>query len=204
MSKDSVQRHTENCLKLEIAALIKAKKIQGAIDHYEEIRKQLEFAKELQQAAREWLTDPNTGGITLEPRAEEVQVIWLDHADLNAQLKPKKKKEKLSDIIDNVQGIVHTFQPTASIIQTADLRNYALDTIKIVDLVLDKFARVDGHYVKERENDEFTSLKMMIERRAGEKGISYQLEIKNYLQNFGMMAKPQLKQLLEAELEKEN
>lgn len=201
MSKDSVQRHTENCLKLDIAALIAEKRIEGAIDHYKKISEQLAFVEELQTAAREWLTDPETNKLTLTPRADEVTIIYLDYADLNASLEPKKKKALLQDIIDNIQSILHTFQPTTSIVKTTDLRNYALDTIKVADSVLDKFAKVDGHYTKEKENpDEFTTLKSLIARRANEKGISFELELKTYLEKYAVNVRPEIRQLLQAEL----
>ncbi len=201
MSDKSVQRHTENCLKLDIAALIAEKRIEGAINHYEEIREQLKFAKDLQTAARLWLTDPETGKLTLNPRADEVSIVYLDYADLNAQFEPKKKKALLQDIIDNIQSVNANFGAQTSIIKTTDLRNYALDTIKICDVVLDKFARVDGHYTKEKENpEEFTTLKSLIEKRAQEKGISYQLELKTYLEKYAVNVRTEIKQLLQAEL----
>ena len=197
----SVQRHTENCLKLDIAALIAEKRLEGALDHYKEITAQLNFTKELQTAAREWLTDPETGKLTLTPRADEVTIIYLDYADLNASLEPKKKKALLQDIIDNIQSILHTFAPTTSIVKTTDLRNYALDTIKVADSVLDKFAKVDGHYTKEKENpDEFKTLKSLIAKRAVEKGISFELELKTYLEKYAVNVRPEIKQLLQAEL----
>ncbi|HXH70809.1 MAG TPA: hypothetical protein VNI60_10820 [Pyrinomonadaceae bacterium] len=201
MSAMSVQRHTENCLKLDIAALIAEKRIEGAINHYEEIREQLKFAKDLQEAARLWLTDPETGKLTLLPRADEVSIIYLDYADLNASFEPKKKKALLQDVIDNIQSVNANFSAQTSIIKTTDLRDYALNTIKICDVVLDKFARVDGHYTKEKENpEEFTTLKSLIQKRAQEKGISYQLELKTYLDKYAVNVRPEIKRILQAEL----
>lgn len=201
MSAMSVGRHTENCLKLDIAALVREKRIENAVEHYEEMRMLLEFSKELQQAAREWLLDPETGKITLTPRADEVTVVYLDYADLMPNLQPKKKKASLQSIIDNIQSVNANFSAQSSIIKTTDLRDYALKTIDSADKVLDKFARVDGHYQKEKENtDELTQLKKQIERRAESRGVSFEEEAALYLRLFGSDLKPEIKEELSTNL----
>jgi hypothetical protein len=60
----------------------------------------------------------------------------------------------LSDIIKNIQQIHSGFDYQSAAIKSVDMREYALKTIDSVDKILDKFAKVDGHYQKERENDE--------------------------------------------------
>lgn len=190
----SISRHTENCLRLNIAAMVREGRIKNAVEHYEEIREQLAFSKELQQAVREWLTDPETGQLTLVPRADEVTILYLDYADLTPQGEPKKKKASLQSIIDNIQSVNANFSTQSSIIKTTDMRDYALKTIDAVDKVLDKFARVDGHYQKEKENaDELSQLKRQIERRAESRGVSFEEEAALYLQLFGSDLKPEIK-----------
>lgn len=149
MADRSVGRHTENCLKLEIAALIKAKKIENAIDHYQEIPEQLDFAKDLRAAARKCLTHPETGEIVLLPRADEVEVVYEDYLDTSPTGAPKKKTDNLDILLERVKkgGI----EPTRTIIKHVDLRSYALDAIRTIDIVLDKFAKVQGAYAKDNE-----------------------------------------------------
>ena len=152
-SRDSIRRHTERCLKLDIHALIEEKRVEQAIDHYNELVQLLNFAKELIAAAREILTDSETGKITLAPNADEIEVVYLDHADTDAQLKPKRKKMLLQKIIDSVQSIEPRFKYEVAQLKSVDIRDFALKTISAADSVLDKFAKVDGHYQKLRDID---------------------------------------------------
>jgi AraC-like DNA-binding protein len=155
VSKSSLARHTENCLKLDLQALLKEKRIEQAVEHYQELIKQLEFSKELQEAVRELLTDTKTDKITLAPRDYEIEVLYLDYADLDiATGLPKRKKEKLSDIIQSIATHKSGFNFQGFQVKTINYFDAAINSIEAVDKVLDKFAKVDGHYQKERESDE--------------------------------------------------
>ena len=134
--------------------MLEQKRIESAVKHYEEIRDQLNFAKEIQAATREWLTDPETGRITLIPRADEIEITYLDWAEVNQRGEPKKCEALLSDLILNIQQIRSSFDYRSATIKSIDIREYALKTIDVMDKILDKFAKIDGHYQKERENDE--------------------------------------------------
>lgn len=152
--KDSLIRHTENCLFIDIRAVLQEKKIKNAIDHYSEMLEQLDFAKQLRISCQEILTDTNTGRVSLLPRASsEVTVIYEDHADLDDNLRPKNKSAKLQVLLDEIRGNSNK-EPTGYIIKQTDIRDYALKTIAIVQTVLDMFAKVEGLYQKERENVE--------------------------------------------------
>lgn len=100
--RDAINRHAENCLKLEVRALIKEKRIKQAVNHYQEITEQLEFAKDLRLAAREYLSD-ETGRIVLSATDAKIQ-------------------------------------------------QFALETIKTVDVVLDKIAKLEGLYKQDAPN----------------------------------------------------
>lgn len=188
MADRSVSRHAENCLNLEIAMLLKEKRIENAIDHQQEITEQLEFAKALRLAARQYLSDPDTGELTLIPRAREITVIFEDYDDLNRQNEPKKKREKLDTLLEKLENVrrfhtqllradverilenadkevkekvstlfdnYHTdfVEVTKTEIKHVDIRQYALNAITIVDLVLDKVAKVKGLYQADKPND---------------------------------------------------
>ena len=79
---DSIRRHASDCLETDLAVVLReakqANRIQSIVDVYNEFYEQLEYAKQLRIASKEWLTDPETGRITLEPKADEVQVIYYD------------------------------------------------------------------------------------------------------------------------------
>lgn len=240
MSDMSVGRHAENCLHLEIRALVKEKKIEKAIDHYQEISEQLEFAKELRIAAKEYLSDPETGRLILIPRAREVVVIYEDYDDRNRQGEPKKKRESLDSLLEKLEKvrqfqlellkadierifdkyddedseplkedvnellrIYHTdyIEPTRTEIKHVDIRQFALNAISTVDTVLDKVAKVEGLYQKDKENeDELTKLKQRIEKVAEQEGTDYQSELKLFLEYFSNGVRPEIKRQLESEL----
>lgn len=100
-----MSRHVNNCLNLEIQTLIKEQKIERAIDHYEEIADQLEFARDLRVASREYLSDPETGQLTLIPRASEVVVIYEDYDDRTQTGEPKKKRDSLNNLLERIEGV---------------------------------------------------------------------------------------------------
>ncbi len=199
MSAMSVQRHVEKCLKLEIKALIKQKKIENAVDHYQEITEQLTFAKDLRLAAREYLLDPEIGAIVLFPRSDEVTVIYEDLTDLTPKGYPKKKTDDLETLLKRAEA--GKIEVSKTVIKHVDIRSFALDAIRTTDLVLDKIARLEGLYTKEKENsDELTQLKKQIQSRADSRGVSYQEELNLYLSLFGSTIKSDIKQELTSNL----
>jgi hypothetical protein len=149
-TKSSVARHAEDCLKLEIRALIRENKIQNAIDVYGELREQLAFAKALRLAAREYLSDPATGEIVLIARAHEIDVLFEDYTDLTQSGEPRKKTESLTALLERAEkGNLSVIKTVAKHI---DIRQFALNAINTTDAVIDKFAKVEGLYTKEKEN----------------------------------------------------
>jgi hypothetical protein len=204
MNHASVSRHVETCLKLEIQALIQQKRIEKAIDHYQEISEQLAYAKKLRAAAIEYLSDPDDPDrLLLLPRPDDVEVIYDDYRDTTDQGNSRRKRDLLSTLLeraerqDNVvdkvfalkliercrdemndparktiqrQSVVVALDTILESIEKAvvttgiyskqttikhvDIRSFALDAIRAVDLVLDKVAKVEGLYQQDRENRE--------------------------------------------------
>lgn len=124
--------------------------LNQAIDINTELREQLHFAKELRLSAREWLNDPTTGRVSFEPRASEVSVIYSDPLDVNNQGDPKKKKSNLQIMIDRIEGD-KCESPIA--IVAVDFRKVVFDALSATDTVIDKFAKIQGEYQKERQNE---------------------------------------------------
>ncbi|HXG86103.1 MAG TPA: hypothetical protein VNI84_18935 [Pyrinomonadaceae bacterium] len=157
----SISRHVEKCLNLEINALIRKNRINNAIDHYAELLEQLDFAKELQTAAKEWLSDPKTGRISFMPRADELDIIYLDGHLLDLFGRPTRQRQSLQDIIDNIQQVAPNIKVIGHTYKTSDTREYAVKTIAGVDSLLDKFAKVEGHYQKDKDAAEETFEKVV-------------------------------------------
>jgi hypothetical protein len=200
ISHTTVQRHTNECLSLELQALIQQNKLEQAVNVHEEFLENLVFAKDLRLAARKWLTVNDE--IDLDPRASEVLVIYDDLLDVTAKGQPKTKKEKLHVLLETatVKGAV---RPDYAIIKTMDNRKFALEAIGAADSCVDKFAKLGGLYAKDKENPqdaELAKLKAKIEARASEKGIGYDEELRNYLERYADDVRPEIKEQLASEL----
>lgn len=147
----SVCRHAENCLKIELAALIQKKKEEQAIDVYEEFEQQLQIAKALRLACWEYLSDPTDPmKISLIPFAHEIEISYFDNTDLTEGKfpKPKKKRTTLDRLIMQVEQLRNLDVDKISI-KHVDLRSYAVEVLRAVDMTLDKFAKIGGVYKKE-------------------------------------------------------
>lgn len=148
----SISRHTINHLKKTVAMLVEQNKIEQAINVYDECREQLGFAKQLRAAAYEYLMDTQDPlKLVLLPRADEIDVVYYDFQDKNETGYPKKKTAKLHALLARTKETGY-FSVEKINIKHVDMRKYALDAIAAVDAVLDKFARLQGDYTKERAN----------------------------------------------------
>lgn len=146
---NSVGRHVENCLKCTLGAILTKHRTKQAVDIYKEFEENLAFATELRKAAQEWLTVD--GKIDLDPRANEVMVVYLDHTLTAGNGKPTQSKMKLDELLEMAQ--TEAREPTFAIVKTLDLRKFALDAIDKVDTCIDKFAKIGGAY-KTGDQDE--------------------------------------------------
>jgi hypothetical protein len=120
--------------------------LEQPIDVLSEFMEQLNFAKDLRAAAAAWLRCPETGKITLEPRASEINVVYLDPSDLTQSGEMKKKKANLQILLDRIEG--NKCEPVLAIVST-DIRKFAFDSLSAADTAIDKFAKIGGAYAKE-------------------------------------------------------
>lgn len=203
---DSIQRHANNCLLLDIGALVLEQKVEQTIDHYQEITEQLEFAKDLRISAREYLSDPdNPGKLVLIPRADEIEIVYLDHNDcmeIGERLVPKKKKAPLSNILEEI-NVIGAKQADKWSVKHVDIRSFALDAIKTVDVVLDKIARIEGKYQQDKQNEsdnQLAQLRKQIEKVAERNQTSYNEELKIFLAEFADKIRPDIREQLSSQL----
>jgi hypothetical protein len=195
----ALSRHTENCLHLDMSALIASGKLDQAVDHYNELVRQLEFASALQESCKQLLTDFDTGKISLEPRADEITVMYYDHDQINPlTMGPAYCKKRLQLLLNDIRDNSNK-EPDGWVIKMTDMREYALKTIAACDVLIEKFAkyyRVD----KETLDADLKMLKEKIMRRADEKGIFFHEELKNFLENYSDKLQPQIRSILHAEM----
>ncbi len=203
MSHMSVSRHVRKCLKLDIRAVSEEKRIVQAVDYFEELRRQLEFAKELQEAAREVLTVDETGKVSFMPRAIDIDVIYVDLTDIDPDTKkPRTKIRNLQAIIDKLSQMPEV-RNVQSIVQWQDLKDYALRTISANDLLLDKFARIEGRYKDKGdaldEAAELKKLRAIIATRAQQENISFGEMLVIFKENYAHLYRKELVEKLVSE-----
>lgn len=158
LEKDAIWRHTNNCLKLDLHVLRQEKRIRRAINVYDEFDKNLAFVEALREAAVVYLRNPLHGpedplGITLIPHAHEIDIVYADWNELNERGKPTKKVGRLDALLKAIADSERGFEPSEFKIKTTDIRKYALEVVDRIDMTLDKFARMGGHYQKNRSNE---------------------------------------------------
>jgi len=147
MSESSVKRHANKCLFIEARLLNGHADLTQQIDVVHEFQEQLQFAKDLREAARKWLLV--AGDIDLDPRSTEVQVVYLDPLSVDDNGNMEQKKAPLEDVLNLVRGVAI---PRTSVIKTVDLRKFALDAINTADTCIDKFAKLGGLYTNPKDN----------------------------------------------------
>ncbi len=149
----AIMRHAEH-LEVDIKVALEQKKMQRVVDVYEEFAEILDFAINLRDACRELLSDPDDPlRMSLVPRAEEVTVIYLDHTDLNDKGNPTRKNAQLNILLQHINRSLD-YEPAGYKIAHVDLRKYALETISTCEMVIDKFARIQGSYKAPTNNDD--------------------------------------------------
>lgn len=152
---DSIMRHSKECIPGAVAnayRIANEQKLIGAVvDVHQEFFELLQYAKKIRLASQEWLTD-ETGKINLNPRADEITVVYYDPNDTNTRGEPKKKTEDLQTLLERIEG-KNISRPFASF-RGADIRDLALKTIDRCDSLVDKFARLEGKYSQDKPNAE--------------------------------------------------
>lgn len=133
----------------ELSAELKA---EIEVDVKKEFARQLEFAKDLREAAREYLTVDGEINFA-DPREDEVVIVVRDHDNLNEKGKPTLKSIPLTELL---AGFAEDGLDVAKVKMEPMTRQfaleYALKTISSADGCIDKFAKLGGEYTREKEN----------------------------------------------------
>jgi len=148
----SVQRHTENCLQLKVSALIEQRKIEAAIDFEKELADAFFSVKKQVLALERWLSDPDDPErFSLEPRADDLLVIYQDNNDLTQQGDAKVKKATLKQLLlDIAEKKPWDFVQVVN--QQYDNRKLYLETMKTLGDKMDRYAKIHGMFTKDKEN----------------------------------------------------
>ncbi len=161
--RNILSNHVQNCLNTSVQAVIQKNREKYAVDVIEELKEQIAFAKELRNAARRDLTNPDTGELDLSPRAEEIFVHY--EAKREMEIDPengKPTKGRRRKLIKTLQELLDLIEETSpgdyyarekiTIRRGTDPRQFALNCIGVTDSVIDKFARMGGLYKADATN----------------------------------------------------
>lgn len=133
-----------------------------SINVYDEFTKNLEFVGKLRDAASKWLIDPDNENLfTIDPRADEIDVIYWD----SSSEIPTQKRALLSELLDRVNDVARMPSP---FIKNVEPREYALKVADRIDTTIDKFAKMGGEYTRDKANpldtaNDLTTLKSFVE-----------------------------------------
>jgi hypothetical protein len=140
VSPDAVERHKAAHLPVRLVSAQEAQEEADALDVMATLRHCLARVTKVYDACDRWLEDPaNPGTYTLEPRAEEVQVVYLA---AGADGKPERRKAPLSTLLARLgeAGV-----PAASWeVKHADPRDLILRTDRRLQGQLELIAKLLG------------------------------------------------------------
>lgn len=104
------------------------------------------------RACDKWLTDPdNPDEYTFDPRSHEIIVIYLDKTDRDEKGNPKRKKTNLQRLLDMATVPDREIDWTKD--QTVDVWGHSLKTVREWNDLIDRWAKLNGLYQKERANE---------------------------------------------------
>lgn len=151
--RDALRRHSENCLDVDVRAVIRESiekgKALAVVDVHAEFFEQLTFVKKMRLAVINELTDDETGKFTLEPRLNEISVVYEDHADKKPNGEPKRKRRSLDLLLKEIAAQKEEFSVESATIKSTDIRKFALDVIDACNAAIEQFAKLQGLYKKD-------------------------------------------------------
>lgn len=143
VSKDALARHKVDHIVEVLMQATKAQQESDAIDVMDELRRCFDRINLLFDACDRWLRDPDDPKrYTLEPRANEVKVIYTEDGPNG---KPVQKKTRLSTLLDRLQGKTVLY----SEIKHADPRELVLKTAAQLESQQELLAKLIGQLQQE-------------------------------------------------------
>jgi hypothetical protein len=134
------------------------------------------------------------GELIMDPRAHEVNIVYEDWNDKNKDTgEPKLKSAPLSKLIAKLSEA--GYEPQHSYIKAEDARKGLRDALAGVESILDRHARMQGAYQKDRNNatDELSEIRKLIKSVALKMDTSYEKELPIFLEMHGHRLRPDLR-----------
>ena len=148
-------------------------------------------------------TNQETGEkeLNYHPKAWEIQVVYLDHNDLDENNQPKEKMDTLDNLFRKLAN--KGYKVKKSTLKAEDIRKTYREERKAYKELIDKYLSIFGAFKQEQDktlSEQLDSLRTLVTKVATEKQISYLESLDIYLNLFGDKLRPELRQLLTQEV----
>lgn len=151
-SHTSVQRHIENCLELEFGVIVQEAKTEQSFDFANELHSLYGRSLKMFDAFDRWLRDPdNPDEYNIDPRDDEMTIVYLDHTDHDQHGNPKQKKDTLRRLLREINANLDK-EGIQVMSKAVDNRKLYLDTFKTITDRLEQMAKFYGLFKKDAEN----------------------------------------------------
>lgn len=162
LAPSSVQRHKAEHLPETLKRGHEARKDGDALAVMTELEKCVTYTNKMLRACDAWLSDPENPGIyTLEPRAEELIVIYYSAGEGDG--KPIRKRAPLSQLLAQIQSngkVIESYE-----VKRADPRDLILKTVAQLRPQAELLAKLEGK-LKDNPNINITINQEWVEVRA--------------------------------------
>lgn len=151
-SDGSVTRHVKHCIPEALEAARQQEKTNSGLVVEDEVQKVFRRLNKLIDACDEWLTDPiDPEKYTLEPRDNELQIIYFDPNDIDQNGNPKRKRDSLRRLLEKIEGERYEVLKIES--KHADPRELVVKTAAQIGGQLELYGKLLGLFQKPRDND---------------------------------------------------
>lgn len=152
VSSSIVISHLKRCVPKYLEAAEAAVRVERGLDIKAVVFQNADVLSKSIRACDRWLTDPdNPDEYTFDPRSHEIQVVYLDKTDRDEKGNPKRKKTNLQRLLD--MATVPDREIDWAKEQTVDVWSHSLKTIREWNDLIDRWAKLNGLYQKERANE---------------------------------------------------
>jgi len=198
-SRQTLHRHIKNCLQSSHSIFQEKQRINLVSDVNQRFQFLLNETEEALSAVRDLLLVD--GELNFNPRAWEIRVVYEDHNDTNREGDPKQKTATLDKLLARLEG--EGFLPKRVHMQTEDFRKSYRETLKLVDSLVDRFAKLMGAYKPEEPDETKKKLEHIrdtVEYAARKLNTSYKEELSKFLEIYGHRLRADLRDILKREL----
>lgn len=151
-SDASIRRHVKDCIPAALEALKQQQKAKSGLVVEDEVQRVFRRLNKLIDSCDDWLTDPKDAEkYTLEPRDNEIEVVYLDYNDADANGNPKRKRDSLRTLLKRAEAA--NIEAVLCESKSADPRELVIKSAAQIANQLELYGKLLGLFQKPRDND---------------------------------------------------